>query len=168
MFPMSHASTVQAKQDHTRWRAVLDRDGRADGSFVYAVRSTGVYCRPSCPTRRPRRDRGEFFADGPEAIRAGYRPCRRCRPDEERAGDPWIDKVRRACVYLANVDGHLTLARLAARVGGSPYHLQRSFKRIVGVTPREYADACRLQRLKRGLREGSRVTAAMVDAGYGS
>ena len=165
---MSHASTVQAKQDHTRWRAVLDRDGRADGSFVYAVRSTGVYCRPSCPSRRPRRDRVEFFADGSEAIRAGYRPCRRCRPDDERAADPWIDKVRRACVYLANVEGHLTLARLAARVGGSPYHLQRSFKRIVGVTPREYADACRLQRLKRGLRSGSGVTTAMVDAGYGS
>ena len=89
---------------------------------------------------------------------AGYRACRRCRPGEERAVDPWIDKIRRACVYLANVDGHLSLARLAARVGGSPYHFQRSFKRIVGVTPREYADACRLTALKRGLRQGSRVT----------
>src|SRR5262249_32172939 len=74
----------------------------------------------------------------------------------------------RACVYLANVDGHLSLARLAARIGGSPYHLQRSFKRIVGVTPREYADACRLRKMQRGLRDGASVTTAMVGAGYGS
>ena len=84
------------------------------------------------------------------------------------AVDPWVEKVRRACVYLANVDGHVSLARLAARLGGSPYHLQRSFKRLVGVTPREYADACRLQKVKRRLRKGARVTAAMLDAGYGS
>jgi AraC family transcriptional regulator, regulatory protein of adaptative response / methylated-DNA-[protein]-cysteine methyltransferase len=147
---------------------VLERDPSANGSFVYAVRSTGVCCRPSCPSRRPRRDRVEFFANTSDAIRAGYRPCRRCRPDDQRAADPWIDKVRRACVYLVNVDGHLPLARLAAQVGVSPYHFQRRFKHIVGLTPREYADACRLQRLKRGLRSGSRVTEAMVDAGYGS
>jgi AraC family transcriptional regulator, regulatory protein of adaptative response / methylated-DNA-[protein]-cysteine methyltransferase len=165
---MSQLQSTRPQQDLERWHAVLGRDSRADGSFVYAVKSTGVYCRPSCPSRRPRRDRVEFFESGDAAIRAGYRACRRCRPDVLRAADPWIDKVRRACVYLANVDGHLPLARLAARVGGSPYHFQRSFKRIVGLTPREYADACRLQRLKRGLRSGSRVTAAMVDAGYGS
>jgi AraC family transcriptional regulator of adaptative response/methylated-DNA-[protein]-cysteine methyltransferase len=165
---MSNAQSTQPHHDLARWHAVLDRDTRADGSFVYAVRSTGIYCRPSCPSRRPRRDRVEFFASSADAVVAGYRACRRCRPDVERVADPWIDKVRRACVYLANVDGHLPLARLAARVGVSPYHFQRSFKRIVGVSPREYADACRLQRLKRGLRSGSRVTAAMVDAGYGS
>jgi AraC family transcriptional regulator of adaptative response/methylated-DNA-[protein]-cysteine methyltransferase len=165
---MSQLQSTQPQHDLARWHAVLDRDTRADGSFVYAVRSTGIFCRPSCPSRRPRRDRVEFFANGADAVRAGYRACRRCRPDGERAADPWIDKVRRACVYLANVDGHLPLTRLAARVGVSLYHFQRSFKRIVGVSPREYADACRLQRLKRGLRSGSRVTAAMVDAGYGS
>jgi len=159
---------VRIQNDAIRWRAVLERDSRADGSFVYAVKSTGVYCRPSCASRRPRRDRVEFFEGGSDALRAGYRACRRCRPDDPPPADPWIDRVRRACVYLANVEGHLPLARLAARVGGSPYHFQRRFKRIVGVTPREYADACRLQRLKRGLRSGSRVTAAMVDAGYGS
>ena len=159
---------VPVQDDEIRWRAVLDRDSTADGSFVYGVQSTGIYCRPSCPSRRPRRERVQFFESGSDALRAGFRACRRCRPDDQRAADPWIDKVRRACVYLANVDGHLSLARLAARVGGSPYHLQRSFKRIVGLTPREYADACRLQRLKHGLRSGSRVTTAMVDAGYGS
>jgi AraC family transcriptional regulator, regulatory protein of adaptative response / methylated-DNA-[protein]-cysteine methyltransferase len=159
---------VRIENDDRRWSAVVNRDASADGSFVFAVSSTGIYCRPSCPSRRPRRDRVEFFVNGDEAVRAGYRACRRCRPDEKRAADPWVEKVRRACVYLANVDGHLPLARIAARVGGSPYHFQRSFKRIVGVTPREYGDACRLQRLKRGLRSGSQVTAAMVDAGYGS
>src|SRR5215831_11771845 len=169
MFSMSRPQSAQPQHDDlARWRSVLNRDSGADGSFVYAVRSTGIYCKPSCPSRRPRRDRVEFFVNTADAIRGGYRPCRRCRPDDQHVSDPWVDKVRRACVYLANVDGHLPLSRLAARVGVSPYHFQRSFKRIVGVTPREYADACRLQRLKRGLRSGAPVTAAMVDAGYGS
>ena len=154
--------------DSARWQAVLARDRRADGVFVYAVRSTGVYCRPSCASRRPRRDRVAFFASPAEAERGGYRACRRCRPNEMATADPWIEKIRRACVYLAHVDGHPSLATLATRLGGSPYHLQRNFKRIVGVTPREYAEACRLRNVKRRLREGGAVTAAMVDAGYGS
>ena len=149
-----------------RWNAVLARDARADGTFVYAVTSTGVYCKPSCASRRPRRERVVFFESTNDASRAGYRACRRCRPDTADMSDPWIEKVRRACVYLANVDGHLSLARLAARIGGSPYHLQRSFKRIVGVTPREYADACRLRKVQKRLRAGASVTDAMFDAGY--
>ena len=157
-----------APQVPDRWNAVLARDARADGSFVYAVSSTGIYCKPSCASRRPHRDRVVFFDTPADAVRAGYRACRRCKPDAAAAPDPWVDKIRRACVYLANVDGHVSLARLAARLGGSPYHLQRSFKRIVGVSPREYAEACRLQKIKRGLRNGSRVTDAMIAAGYGS
>jgi AraC family transcriptional regulator, regulatory protein of adaptative response / methylated-DNA-[protein]-cysteine methyltransferase len=151
-----------------RWDAVLARDRELDGSFVYAVRSTGVYCRPSCPSRRPRRDRVVFFDRGDEARAAGFRACRRCRPDEDAAGDPWIDKIRRACAYLTSVDGHPSLATLAERVGGSPYHLQRNFKRLVGVSPREYAEASRLNKVRRGLQRGGDVTTAMVDAGYGS
>ena len=146
----------------------MARDRRADGKFVYAVSSTGIFCKPSCASRRPRRDRAVFFDASGDARRAGYRACKRCRPEEMNAVDPWIDKVRRACVYLANVDGHVSLTRLATRLGGSPYHLQRSFKRIVGVSPRDYADACRLQKVKQGLRKGERVTDAMVAAGYGS
>lgn len=168
---MQNMSTMQPSErlnDIARWRAVLDRDRSADGLFVYAVRSTGVYCRPSCGSRRPHRDRVEFFETGEAARGAGYRACRRCAPDAAGGPDPWIDKVRRATVYLANVDGQLSLARLAARLGGSPYHLQRNFKRLVGVTPREYADACRLRVVKQGLRRGVDVTTAMVDAGYGS
>src|SRR5204863_6123726 len=114
------------------------------------------------------RERVVFFDAVDDAVRAGYRACRRCKPDAATTVDPWIEKVRRACVYLANVDGHVSLAHLAARLGGSPYHLQRSFKRLVGVTPREYADACRLQKVKGRLRKGSSVTAAILDAGYGS
>jgi AraC family transcriptional regulator of adaptative response/methylated-DNA-[protein]-cysteine methyltransferase len=152
----------------TRWQAVLARDRRADGQFVYAVRSTGVYCRPSCPSRRPRRHVVAFFDAAVDAERAGFRACRRCKPHEPAAADPWVEKIRRACVYLANVDGHPSLATLARRVGGSPYHLQRNFKRLVGVSPREYAEACRLRKVKRRLRQGDAVTGAMLDAGYGS
>jgi AraC family transcriptional regulator of adaptative response/methylated-DNA-[protein]-cysteine methyltransferase len=108
-----------------------------------------------------------FFESPADAAREGYRACRRCRPDQAPT-DPWLDKVRRACVYLTNVDGRVSLARLASRLGGSPYHFQRSFKRIVGVTPREYAEACRLRKVKHGLRSGAPVTQAIFDAGYGS
>jgi AraC family transcriptional regulator of adaptative response/methylated-DNA-[protein]-cysteine methyltransferase len=155
--------------DTARWTAVLAHDRGADGRFVYGVRSTGVYCRPSCPSRRPRRDRVQFF-DAPGAARAaGFRACKRCQPDAVAlAADPWTEKIRRACVYLSNVEGHPSLATLAARFGGSPYHLQRNFKRLVGVTPREYAEACRLRRVKGTLRQGGDVTGAMLDAGYGS
>jgi len=154
--------------DDIHWQSVLARDRRADGTFVYAVRSTGVYCRPSCASRRPRREVVAFFPDPDAAEQAGFRACRRCRPREAQAADPWIEKIRRACVYLANVEGHPSLATLARRVGGSPYHLQRNFKRLVGVSPREYADAVRLRKVKSGLRRGDPVTGAMLDAGYGS
>jgi AraC family transcriptional regulator of adaptative response/methylated-DNA-[protein]-cysteine methyltransferase len=159
--------SLQIEPD-SRWNAVLTRDKSADGQFVYAVSSTGVYCKPSCASRRPRRDRVVFFDTADDAVRAGYRACRRCKPHAASTVDPWIEKVRRACVYLANVDGHVSLAHLAARLGGSPYHLQRSFKRLVGVTPREYAEACRLRKMKRSLRRGESVTGAMLDAGYSS
>jgi AraC family transcriptional regulator, regulatory protein of adaptative response / methylated-DNA-[protein]-cysteine methyltransferase len=160
--------TSQNLNDASRWEAVLGRDREADGLFVYAVSSTGVYCRPSCPSRRPRRHRVAFFDTSAAARDGGFRACRRCHPDAGDTPDPWVEKIRRACVYLGNVDGHPSLATLAARLGGSPYHLQRNFKRLVGVTPREYADACRLKTVKRELRRGGGVTGAMLDAGYGS
>lgn len=149
------------------WEAVATRDRSADGRFVYGVRSTGIYCRPSCPSRRPHPLRVEFFASADAAEQAGYRACRRCRP-REVAIDPWIDRVRRACAYLSNANGRASLANVARRVGGSPYHLQRNFKRIVGVTPREFADACRIRKVKQRLRAGMDVTGAAFDAGYGS
>jgi AraC family transcriptional regulator, regulatory protein of adaptative response / methylated-DNA-[protein]-cysteine methyltransferase len=165
---MATKTHTRAMNATARWDAVVARDRESDGAFVYAVQSTGVYCRPTCPSRRPLRDRVEFFDRAADARAAGFRACRRCRPDEPVAADPWIDKIRRACVYLSNVDGHPSLATLAARFGGSPYHLQRNFKRLVGVSPREYAEACRLRRVRRGLRGAGDVTTAMLDAGYGS
>jgi AraC family transcriptional regulator, regulatory protein of adaptative response / methylated-DNA-[protein]-cysteine methyltransferase len=155
--------------DAACWNAVVGHDRDADGLFVYGVRSTGIYCRPSCPSRRPRRDRVAFFETTAAARDAGFRACLRCKPDAEAAAaDPWVEKIRRACVYLSNVEGHPALATLAARLGGSPYHLQRNFKRLVGVSPREYAEACRLRKVKRGLRQPGDITGAMFDAGYGS
>jgi AraC family transcriptional regulator of adaptative response/methylated-DNA-[protein]-cysteine methyltransferase len=154
--------------DARRWRSVLTRDADADGRFVYAVRSTKIYCRPSCPSRRPRRDRVEFFRQPMDAERSGYRACKRCRPNQPAPSDPWIAKIQRACLWLAAADTRPSLAALARKLGGSPYHLQRNFKRLVGLTPRAYTDACRMGAVKRALHHGDDVTAAVYGAGYGS
>jgi AraC family transcriptional regulator of adaptative response/methylated-DNA-[protein]-cysteine methyltransferase len=143
----------------SRWKAVMGRDARRDGEFVYAVLSTGIYCRPSCPSRRPDRSRVLFFEDARAAEREGFRACRRC-------GFPKIDLVGAAARLL--VSGPVPLRDLAARVGCSPFHLARAFKAGTGITPRQYGDAMRLARLKRRLRDGGRVTDALYDAGYGS
>jgi AraC family transcriptional regulator of adaptative response/methylated-DNA-[protein]-cysteine methyltransferase len=151
------------------WGAVLARDARSDGRFVYAVRSTGVYCRPSCPSRRPNRDSVRFFA-GPDAAEiAGFRECRRCHPRAGVAPAPGLDNVRKAAAYIAShADEPLTLSRLAAHVRTSPFHLQRTFTRILGISPRAYQDALRAQRFRSDLRRGKPLTSAMYDAGYGS
>src|SRR5262249_24974625 len=138
-------------------------------ALSHAARPRGLFRRPWRASRRPRRDRVAFF-ETPDAARAGgFRACKRCKPDTVApAADPWVEKIRRVCVYLSNVDGHPALATLARRLGGSPYHLQRNFKRLVGVTPREYAEACRLGKVKRHLQRGGDVTGAIFDAGYAS
>ena len=148
------------------WKAVLDRDVRADGVFFYGVRSTKIYCRPSCPSRRPGRDRVLFFATAEDAGRGGFRPCLRCRPDE---AEPRADLVRRACRLIeSRPEETISLKALGEAVGLSPSHLARTFKATLGVTPREYADACRLGRLKAGLKRRGTVAGAMYEAGYGS
>lgn len=159
----------RARPEAGRWTAVLTRDARADGHFVFAVRSTGIYCRPSCPSRRPRRERVVFFA-GPEAAeRAGFRACRRCQPDRVSRGDRHRELVERACRAIeAGIEEAMTLSRLAEVTRASPHHLLRVFKRLMGVTPKQYADAHRLRGLKVRLRRGQDVTSALYDAGYGS
>lgn len=152
--------------EEARWAAVLERDERGAGSFVYAVRSTGVYCRPGCPSRRPRRDQVRFFADPAAARDAGFRACRRCLPDQE---DSQRALVRSLCQLIEErLDERLDLAALGQAAGMSRFHLQRVFKRIVGVSPREYVAARRAQRFKAGLQAGEPVTAAAFDAGFGS
>src|SRR5947209_4634594 len=132
--------TTLLPADAEAWRAVQRRDARFDGAFVYAVRSTRVYCRPSCPSRRPMRDRVEFFPLPEVAERAGFRPCLRCRPREAAAADPRVETIRALCRRIdANGEGEEAprLKGLARQAGLSPYHLQRVFKRIVGITPRQ-------------------------------
>jgi AraC family transcriptional regulator of adaptative response/methylated-DNA-[protein]-cysteine methyltransferase len=155
--------------DHVLWSAVCARDPQWDGTFVYGVPSTRIYCRPTCPSRRPGRKGVRFFAAPAAAEAAGFRACRRCRPGENRAVPPPVDRVRRACAAIAARHGEpLALSTLARHVGSSPHHLLRSFKRLLGVSPREFADACRVGCLKNGLRNGGRVTDAVYGAGYGS
>ena len=151
------------------WEAVIDHDRRMDGIFFYAVLTTGVYCRPSCAARRPKRSNVLFFQDRDAAERAGFRPCRRCRPQNETAMDPQAELVERVCRYIdAHLDEPVTLSGISRAVGLSPFHLQRTFKALLGITPRGYADARRLENLKANLQEGHSVTRSMYDAGYGS
>ena len=149
-----------------KWQCVLKRDARADGRFVYAVLTTGIYCRPSCPSRRPRRESVEFYQAPRAAERAGYRPCKRCEPhklDRQRAA------VLAACKFIdAHCDERLTLQTLGGHVNMSPFHLQRLFKRIVGVSPREYQETRRIARFKRGVGNGSAIAHATFDSGFGS
>ncbi len=153
--------------DTERWNLVLARDRAADGRFVYAVTSTGVFCRPSCPSRRPLRDRVRFFDLTSDALRAGFRACRRCRPLDHVA-DPWVATIAQACQRIAAAEEPPTLAVLAAQAGSSPYHFLRRFKGIVGVTPRAFGDARRFDEVRRLLRDQTDVTTAFLDAGYGS
>ncbi len=152
-----------------RWRIVLARDRRYDGQFVYAVRSTGIYCRPSCPSRRPRRHLVDFY-DIPEAAeQAGFRACRRCRPGTVPAPDPQAAIVRELCQVIERAPAQpFRLDALARRAGLSPTQVARRFRRLLGVSPKEYHEARRTEFLKRSLKENHRVSPAIYAAGYGS
>jgi AraC family transcriptional regulator of adaptative response/methylated-DNA-[protein]-cysteine methyltransferase len=162
----SHQSHDENNQS-LYWQAVLARDASQDGNFVFAVSSTGVYCRPSCAARRPRRENVTFFREPALAEKAGYRACLRCRP--KAAGNGTTEMVKSMCCYIEqHLDEPLTLARLGAEFHQSPFHLQRTFKSVLGITPRAYADSCRMNQLKDNLRAGHSVTRSMYDAGYSS
>jgi AraC family transcriptional regulator of adaptative response/methylated-DNA-[protein]-cysteine methyltransferase len=151
------------------WNAVLARDASRDGSFVFAVRSTGIYCRPSCPARRPRPEQVKFFQVPEAAEREGYRACRRCHPRRAQSSDPRIDLARRICHAIdEHEEEPQTLETLSAQTGVSAHHLQRTFKEVMAMTPRQYAESQRLKRFKANVKNGSSVTDAMYDAGYGS
>jgi AraC family transcriptional regulator of adaptative response/methylated-DNA-[protein]-cysteine methyltransferase len=160
-----------------QWQAVEARDRGADGAFVYAVRSTGIYCRPSCPSRKPRRGQVVFFNLPEAAEQKGFRPCLRCRPRTINPRDARAEAVARVCREIekrihgeGNSAGEspVTLAALSAPVGMSSHQLERAFRSVMGITPRQYADAQRMRRLKTRLKKGDDVTTALYDAGFGS
>ena len=140
-----------------------------DGVFFYAVMSTGIYCRPWCPSKRPRRENVVFFRAREAAERAGFRPCKRCKPDSTDQRDPNAQLVEKVCRYIdTHPDEPVTLEALGRALGISPFYLQRTFKALTGITPRAYADSRRLNRSRPDLREGHSVTRSLYDAGYGS
>lgn len=154
--------------EDSRWQAVLAREGASDGEFVFAVSSTGVYCRPSCPSKRPRRENVTFFRRPQEAESAGFRECLRCRP-KAIAGNPRQELVKSICRYIEqHLDEPITLSRLGAEFKQSPFHLQRTFKAVLGITPKQYANSCRMRGFRQNLKAGHSVTRAMYDAGYSS
>ena len=158
-----------ARPEAARWAAVETRDAAHDGKFVYAVTSTGVYCRPSCPSRRPSRANTRFFDSPSDAEAAGFRACLRCKPNDDDARSATAAGVECARAYLdANVDRSVSLTELAKHSGLSASHLQRSFKRIVGVSPKQYQAAQRITRFKSRLRAGDTVSRATYEAGFGS
>jgi AraC family transcriptional regulator, regulatory protein of adaptative response / methylated-DNA-[protein]-cysteine methyltransferase len=169
--PIRHANSTRTPPqagDEQRWNAVVARDSARDGEFVFAVSSTGVYCRPSCGARRARRENVTFFSLPEQAEEAGFRACLRCRP-RSVSGNPQSDWAKAVCRYIEqHLDEPITLNHLGKVFRQSPFHLQRRFKAALGITPREYADSCRLRLLKRNLQAGDNVTRAMYDSGYGS
>jgi len=166
---MKEQMNLLPETDESQWQAVLAKDSRCDGQFVFAVSSTGIYCRPSCPSRRPRRDRVSFFALPDAAERAGFRACLRCHPRDARLLDPQVEMAREVCRLIDESDGEpLTLATLSSRIGVSSFHLQRTFKSVMGISPSQYAEAGRIGKFKQGVRGGESITNAIYDAGFGS
>ena len=150
------------------WDAVKARDRSFDGTFFYSVKTTGVYCRPSCASRLAKRENVSFFASRQDAEKAGFRPCKRCKPDQLPLHEDYAQKVAEACRLIETHEALPSLEQLAAQAGMSPYHFHRIFKSIVGVTPKAYADAHRQRRVREHLEGSSTVTNAIFDAGFNS
>ncbi|HUJ31824.1 MAG TPA: bifunctional DNA-binding transcriptional regulator/O6-methylguanine-DNA methyltransferase Ada [Candidatus Acidoferrum sp.] len=170
-----NAGKASVRRNEALWHSVRIRDRAADGAFVYAVRSTGIYCRPSCPSRKPRREQVIFFPLPEAAEQEGFRACRRCQPRSVGVRDPKINVVARVCREIesriaddAGEDQRLTLTALGAVAGMRPHQLERAFRSVMGVTPRQYADAQRMRLLKSRLKKGDNVTTALYEAGFGS
>ena len=171
--PMIETSRPSLAGDSSRredafWDAVSRRDAAFDGKFFFAVRTTGVYCRPSCASRPAKRENVLFYSSTEEAERAGYRACKRCRPDKLGAADPKVEAVKRACERIASAEEAPRLADLATRAGMSPFHFHRVFKAVTGVTPKAFAAQMQARRAAEGLRTAETVTKAIYDAGFNS
>lgn len=161
------ALPVDSSTEERWWGRVRERQPDAADPFVYAVITTGVFCRPGCASRRPKRENTRFFRTGGEALRAGFRPCRRCRPLEVSA-DPHLSQVAAACARMDAAEEPVALATLAAEAGMATHHFHRVFRRLVGVTPKQYANGRRLQAFRDALDQGHSVTDAVYEAGFGA
>jgi AraC family transcriptional regulator of adaptative response/methylated-DNA-[protein]-cysteine methyltransferase len=157
-----------SSRDDARWEAVVARDAAFDGQFYFSVETTGVYCRPGCAARLPKRANVRFHETREEAEAAGYRPCKRCRPDQPSLGEQHAEKVAQACRLIETADEEPKLDALAEAVGLSAYHFHRIFKQALGVTPKAYAMAHRSKRARKSLVEKGTVTEAIYDAGFNS
>ena len=151
--------------DDQRWQSVLARDPNADGEFVFAVRTTGIFCRPSCRARHALRENVSFYADASEALAAGFRPCKRCQPDKANPQQHRLDKITHACRLLEQ-ETPVTLESLAEQLAMSPFHLHRLFKATTGMTPKAWQQAWRARRLRESLAKGESVTQAILSAGF--
>lgn len=155
--------------EELKWQAVSARDAAHDGEFFYGVMTTGVYCRPSCKSRTPLKRNVRFYDAPADAERDGLRPCKRCKPLAKSADEATVQRMRALCAYIReHAAESLTLEALGREAHLSPFHLQRSFKAVLGVSPKDFIEACRLDTLKAGLRKGGDVSGAIYDAGYGS
>ena len=149
------------------WQAVRTRDARFNGAFVFAVRTTGIFCKPSCTARAAKRENVVFFDAAGAARNAGFRACLRCKPESAKTVDPQVEIVMKACELLDRND-EVSIDSVADELGLSTSHFQRTFKEIMGVSPKKYAEAKKMERFKDELRSGSDVTTAMYEADYGS
>jgi AraC family transcriptional regulator, regulatory protein of adaptative response / methylated-DNA-[protein]-cysteine methyltransferase len=162
--PRSSASTL----DDAQWAAFVARDAAFDGHFYVAVETTGIYCRPSCPARRPKRENVAFYNTAADAEKAGFRPCKRCKPNQPSLFQQHAEKVAEACRLIETAEEELKLDTLARKVGLSPYHFHRIFKATLGVTPKAYAAAHRNKRVREALSRSATVTEAIYGAGFNS
>lgn len=159
---------VQWSSDDQRWNALISRSSHADGRFLYAATTTRVFCRPSCPSRKPPRERVVFFPTSEAAVAAGYRPCRRCAPTEPSLHERHVSAIEQACALIEESEEPPTLDHLSEYVGLSRFYFHRIFKRYVGITPKEYAITRQLERFKAALSNGTPILQAIYDAGFSS
>jgi AraC family transcriptional regulator, regulatory protein of adaptative response / methylated-DNA-[protein]-cysteine methyltransferase len=165
---ISQVSHQSPPGDDRRWQAVVARDGSFDGQFLYSVATTGVYCRPSCGARLPNRKNVRFYDTAADAEKAGFRPCKRCKPNEASIELQHAKKVAEACRLIENAEATPTLHEVASAVGLSPYHFHRLFKAALGVTPKAYATAQRNKRTREKLKRSESVTEAIYEGGFNS
>jgi AraC family transcriptional regulator, regulatory protein of adaptative response / methylated-DNA-[protein]-cysteine methyltransferase len=163
-----YAVSVMGNKQTTYLEAIQQRDKTFDGKFVYAVKSTGIYCRPSCPSRKPKANNIELFNLPELAREAGYRACKRCHPDDAEIADPQLGKIQAICHYIEHHVEAISLESLSKAFSLSPSHLQRTFTSIVGISPQAYAEAQRMNKIKTALQKGDDISGSVYEAGYGS